>query len=376
MPITKLLHGTRCQNDGFILELNADGMSKIVFIIALLALCSCRNDEFGEVNNEITGSVDTTKEHVFVVCEGLYGSGTGDISLIDPENNSVTNNLFYSVNGFPAGDVAISLSFVDDFLYLVVNNSGKVIKLNGTSFQEVSSISNLVSPRYILPIGPNKLYVSIFNSQSIKVIDTQSLSISQSIHTGRSIEKMQRIGNEVWCANWSEYNSSLTNNVLLVIDSETDILVDSVIVGKEPNSLLLDSQNHLWVLCSGGYNHEEAARLICIDPSSRGIIQDFVFPVGSYPSRLCINSAGDKLFWIDTDIFQMQVNASELPEIPLIHDSGRLFYGLAIDPENDDIWATNAMDYMQSGFALRFSNIGLVLDSFQLGIIPGEIYFK
>lgn len=351
-------------------------MSKIAFIIVLLLFYSCTNDEFGEVNNEITGSVDTTKEHVFVVCEGLYGSGTGDISLIDPENNSVINNLFYSVNGFPAGDVAISLSFVDDFLYLVVNNSGKVIKLNGSSFQEISSLSNLVSPRYILPIGPNKLYVSIFNSQSIKVIDTQSLSISQSIHTGRSIEKMQRIGNEVWCANWSEYNSGLTNNVLLVIDSETDLLIDSIIVGKEPNSMVLDAHQHLWVLCSGGYNHEELPRLICIDPSNRSIIHDLIFASGSYPSRLCIDAAGTNLYWIDDHVWHMDINSSSLPESYFFPSNGRLLYGLAVNPKNNEIWITNAIDYMQEGFVLRCTVTGNLIDSVKVGVIPGEIYFK
>lgn len=156
----------------------------------------------------------------------------------------------------------------------------------------------------------------------------------------------------------------------------TDLIVDSLIVGKEPNSLVIDAYNNLWVLCSGGYNHEEPARLICIDPTSRDIVHDFIFNSGSYPSRLSIDGSGLNLYWIDGNVYKMNINDVALSANYFIPNNGRLFYGLAVNPLTNDVWVSNAVDYLQEGYMLKYSSLGHLQDSFKVGIIPGEIYFK
>ncbi len=47
---------------------------------------------------------------VFISCEGAFNANNGSISWYDPGSSEIVNNLFYSVNGRPAGDVVQSFA--------------------------------------------------------------------------------------------------------------------------------------------------------------------------------------------------------------------------------------------------------------------------
>ena len=89
---------------------------------------------------------------------------------------------------------------------------------------------------------------------------------------GRSTEEMVQYGSEVFVANWSGYNQTLKNNKVLIIDGIQDKMVDSITVGIEPNSMVLDHNNILWVLCSGGYENAVIPSLWKIDVATHEVI--------------------------------------------------------------------------------------------------------
>ena len=47
----------------------------------------------------------------------------------------------------------------------------------------------------------------------------------------------------------------------MVIDNTTDEVIDSIEVGIEPESMVIDKNNMLWVLCNGGWTRENFAEL-------------------------------------------------------------------------------------------------------------------
>ena len=75
----------------------------------------------------------------------------------------------------------------------------------------------------------------------------------------------------------------------------------------------------------------------------------------------------------------MPVNATALPDIPFISASDqsgtRIFYSLAINPVNSEVYAGDAIDYMQNGTIYRFSAQAVPIDTIPAGIIPGYICF-
>ena len=48
-------------------------------------------------------------------------------------------------------------------------------------------------------------------------------------------------------------------------------------------------------------------------------------------------------------MYRISVNSNNLPSSPFITSNGRNLYGLGIDPENGDIYLSDAIDYVQKG---------------------------
>lgn len=64
---------------------------------------------------------------MFVINEGNFGSGNASVSLFDPAKNEVVEDFYKTQNSAALGDVAQSMSRVNDNYYVVVNNSAKIL---------------------------------------------------------------------------------------------------------------------------------------------------------------------------------------------------------------------------------------------------------
>jgi hypothetical protein len=163
----------------------------------------------------------------------------------------------------------------------------------------------------------------------------------------------------------------------MIINTKTDKVIDSVEVGHEPESMVLDKNNKLWVLCSGGYSGQYNAELIAINTTTDEVDKRLVFPSKtSYPSSVQLNKTGDTLYYIDGAIWRMDIASSLLPVKPFFPASGRLYYKMGIDPVKEEIFITNAIDYQQKGYVLRLKTNGSLIDSSKADIIPGSLCFK
>ncbi len=348
----------------------------LFFLVVLLTLASCnKNNDFGEVTPHGPGY--NSGNGVFVINEGNFGYGNGSLSFLNLDSLSIYNDIFYQANQRPLGDVVQSMAISGDTGWIVVNNSAKIEIVDLTDISLKSTISGFTSPRFILPVSSEKAYVSDFVDDEISILNTQTFSIEGKINLGCSSEEMLLTDGKVFAAFWSNYGfSDLENNKLMVIDVVTDQLIDSVVVGKEPHSMALDNADKIWVLCSGGFAGDEKPSLWRIDPISLEVITSFIFTdINSSPTSLCINGAGDTLFYLNQGIFQLAIDAANLPSDPLIAEGQRLYYSLAIDPETSIIYATDAIDHQQRGLLLRYRPDGTIIDSFRAGIIPGRLVF-
>jgi YVTN family beta-propeller protein len=197
------------------------------------------------------------------------------------------------------------------------------------------------------------------------------------IEIGCSSEQMLLTHGKVFAAFWSNYGfAHLENNKLMVIDTSTNQLLDSVIVGKEPNSMVLDKDGKLWVLCSGGFASEAYPTLWRVDPASLTILSTFTFTdINTSPTSLSIDGAGETLFFLNQGIFQMSISDTALPALPLVAEDAHLLYSLAINPKSNEVFATDAIDYQQRGLVLRYQADGTFIDSFRAGLIPGAMVF-
>ena len=115
-------------------------------------------------------------------------------------------------------------------------------------------------------------------------------SISGYINLRRSSESIVIEGSNAYISNW------MGGMEVMVINTVNNKVVDSIMVGVEPESMVLDKNNMLWVLCNGGWARNNFAELIGINAVTNLIEKEFVFPTKvASPSCLQIDGMA-KLF--------------------------------------------------------------------------------
>jgi len=310
-----------------------------------------------------------------VVNEGMFGFGNGEVSFLDLQQDAISNGVFSSANGLMPGDIPFDLLRDGDVILLSVNQSSVLWVLQAYDFSVKFNILNVISPRSIAKISTHRYAVSSFANDSLYVVDlNQDVPQVTAIHTGKSTESMILHGNFLYVANWSAYGGNYDNTTVQMIHLPSLTVSGQIQVGKEPNSMVLDKNGNLWVLCSGGYMNEELPRLFVISTLSNSVVSEFVFSdISQSPNSLTINKAGDELYFLNQDIFSMHITNSILPTQAFIQRGNRNFYSLNASLLNNTIFATDAKDFQTPGQVLIFDGAGQLIDEYEAGIIPGKI---
>lgn len=344
-------------------------------LLLVVGATACMKWEYG--NQE---DITLPAHGLFIINEGNFQYGNATLSFYDPVSKTVENELFFRANAMKLGDVAQSMVIRDGVGWVVVNNSHVIFAIDINTGKEIGRIVNLTSPRYIHFLSDEKAYVTQIWDNRIFIVNPSTFSITGYIECPNmtmeqgSTEQMVQVGKYVYTNCWSYQNR------ILKIDTETDIVVDELEIGIQPTSLVLDKNNKIWTVTDGGYSGSpygyEAPSLYKIDPQTFTVEKSFRFSLGDAPSEVQLNGDGSKLYWINDDIWEMDVDKGTLPPRPFIAAKGTIYYGLTVDPVSGDVYVADAIDYQQQGQILRYSSGGELLDSFYVGIIPGAFCWK
>lgn len=350
---------------------------RIVLLAMLLLHTGCMKWEYGlEEEFDTSGS----PRGLFVCNEGNFQYGNATLSYYNPTTKEVENEVFYRANAMKLGDVCQSMIIRDGIGWVVVNNSHVVFAIDTRTFKEVGRITGLTSPRYIHFISDTKAYITQLWDNRIFVVNpkryeiTGYIEVSDMTMESGSTEQMVQWGKYLYVNCWSYQNR------ILKIDTTTDTVVDELTVGIQPTSLALDCNGKLWTVTDGGYEGSpygyEAPSLYCIDAENFTIERRFRFSLGDAPSEVQLNGARDRLYWINNDIWAMDVDAESLPSKPFLPYAGTIYYGLAVCPYSGDVYVADAIDYVQQGKIYRYSSAATLIDEFYVGIIPGAFCWK
>jgi YVTN family beta-propeller protein len=315
---------------------------------------------------------------VFIINEGNYSRVNASITFIDAKTDSVRQDIFKTVNNRDLGDVAQSMKILGSKGFIVVNNSNRIEVVSLTDFKTLASISGFSSPRYIEFVDSTKAYVTNMR-KNISVIDLKTMTVTKNISTPNWTESLLHYKQYMFVTCIGSFTETTANRKaqVYVIDTRVDSIIDSIPTGKEPVGITVDRKEKVWVLCTGGYDFYESPTLKRIDPDLRVVEKSFSFPAQQkVPSRLSINPSGDTLYYIYDGIFQMPANATALPGSALVPSNGHLFYGLAIHPKTARIYVSDAVDYVQNGYALMCNSAnGQIIHTYRAGRIPGSFCF-
>jgi hypothetical protein len=341
--------------------------NKLLVFMAVIALFST-SCETNDASKKETPS--QFQNGVFILNEGVFKMNNASLSFFSFDSAKVYNDVYAQLNGGKLGDVAQSMNIIDNKAFIVMNNSGKIVVLDLQTGKLIKEINGFTSPRYILPVSSEKAYVSDLYGSEIKIVNLVSLEISGKIPAFTSTEQMVLYKKNVFVCNWSN------GQAIEVINTESDTKIKEIKVSLEPGSMVMDVNHKIWVLCSGGFTGAQKPALVKIDAETQAIEKTFTFTKeGSYPSRLALNQTSDSLYFIDTDMYKMSTNATELPSTAFLLANGKVFYNLGINPKNGDIFVSDVKEYAQIGTVYQYTKSGNLLRKFDAGIIPSFFFF-
>ena len=347
----------------------------LTVILSATILISCQKDS-PTPNLPVGGLYENG---YFVTNEGNFGTGNGSVSFID-ENGLVSNNVFAQTNSFSLGDVVQSMQIINDHAYIVVNNSSKIEVANIDSMTYVTTINGLTSPRYILQVSAEKAYVSDWGIGGVHVVDLNTNTVISTINTGTGPEKMLIKDNKVFVCNVGGWG---LNNTVSVIDADNDLVITNIIVGDKPNSIVEDASGYIWVLAGGNTEYdanwnviaETPGELTKINSVTNSVEESVIFEVGDHPKGLIINESGNTLYFSNgswsKSVYEYDTYNNTLLTNPIISKD---FYSLGFN--NNYIYALDVKDFVQNGWSFRYTTNGELVDSTEVGIIPGGFCFR
>lgn len=340
-----------------------------ILLLLPLLLWQCDDDS----NSPDRSAEDPAQDQVLILNEGTFNNGNASLGIYQPDSQDVIRNVFRNRNDRPLGDVFQSMRFVQQKGFMVINNSGKIEVVDSATLASVGVIRDLPSPRYLQPVGGGRGYVSNFtqaDESELSIVSLDGLQKTGSIRTGGWTGNMTRAAGRIWVP-------EVKKGWLLAIDPATDAVTDTVKLRVEVQQVVRDAENQLWALGNGGIDDSVTPALYRIDPEARAVTQTLAFSSkDESPGNLTLNGSRDTLYYTNQGIYRMPIQQTQLPQSPLIEAQNRSFYGLSIDPESGEIYATDALDFVQNGEVYRFDAAGgQLIHQFEGGIIPRGFVF-
>ena len=345
------------------------GLWPVCFLLA-----SCQKP-----NNNNPAPSGNYQHGVWFIDEGLFYAGNASLDFYHLDKDTLETNVFENINGKPLGDVFQSMYHFNGQYYLVVNNSNEIIVANDKTLKVSTVIPDIIYPRYFLPVNSQKAYVTDNTDEAINIIDLQTNKVS-----GQITYDPKPKPDSVW-ASWTEQMVQYNNNVyvaavktgkLLIINSLTDKITDTISLSIGLKDLVLDAKHRIWALCDGTLaNPFINSKLFCLDTTGK-LLEGYTFPnISTGAGNLILNATADTLFYICGGVYKMAINQTSLPIASIIDGSGHNFYGLGVNPSNSDIYVGDALNFTQPGIVFQYSSTGKLLKIHHSGVAPNGFLF-
>jgi len=323
----------------------------ILFGAFLLGACDPK------IENQIQSPTNTNKGFL-IGNEGNFQWGNASLSLYDNTQNILYKDIYSSVNKQALGDVLQSIYSYQNLYYLVVNHSSKIEAIDAIDFKKSFTLNGFVSPRYMLAKNKQKAYVSDMQANGVYVVNLEAKKIEKTIPLAGWNEQMILIENTLFVC-------SKNSNYLYLINTETDIVSDSILVAKGANSICLDASNKIWVACGGSLTNYPGY-LFQIDPSNKKVSKQFTFKTGEAPTAIAFENSNNALYYLNGSLFKLNAQDSILPSIAIIEKAKSNFYGFNIIDQQ--LVLSDVKDFVQSSEISIYELTGKKLKSVTGGI--------
>ena len=246
-----------------------------LFFAVLFAACTDDDDNGGEIPMP-----EVNKVKMIVVNEGLFNTGTADISVVYEDGTTIWN-AFERANGVPMGDVAQSITYINGKYFVALNGSGKIEVVEPETFKSIGTIlyTQKGKPRFMAPINDTVAIVSDIQGQLVRV-NTSDYSVIEYIPlaTNWGVEKIVKIGDKLFGANPAGKGIAVFD-IDNISEAGKRIIPALVKDNAKTSKMNLDKNNKLWVLTTGTNTQKESCVFWnCIDPDTEEVLDVVEIP--------------------------------------------------------------------------------------------------
>lgn len=369
-------------------------MRKIIYIVfALIVLNACRDEK--EIVTPSTEQVTSTAQNIggfYLLNEGNMGSNKSTLDYFDYETGVYMRNIYAQANPTMVqelGDVGTDVEIYGSKLYAVINCSNLIEVMDAHTSQHRGTI-NIPNCRYVRfqgeygyatsYAGPVTISPTYEQRGYVAKFDTATLQIVDTCIVGFQPDELEIVNQKIYVANSGGYMSPNFDNTISVIDIDTFQEIKRITVAPNLFRLKTDNYNQLWVSSRGNYKNV-ASKLYCIDLTTETLSDSIDIPVGGF------DILGDSLFVygnnsISTENYSYTIVDTKTHQIitdNFITDGTdaeiKVPYCLKINSQSNEIFISDAKDYVSPGRLYCFDTKGEVKWSVVTGDIPSDIAF-
>ena len=368
----------------------------ITTIMSILLVSSCRKEEeiIKSTTTDVGGKKDNDIKGFFLLNEGNMGSNKASLDYYDYTTGHYHKNIYAERNPGVVkelGDVGNDIQIYGDKLYAVINCSHfiEVMDVNTAKHIDVVSIPNC---RYIA-FKDKYAYISSYAGPVqlgddrlglVAKVDTATLEIVDSCIVGRQPDELVVVGDKLYVANSGGYTANNYDNTVSVIDLNNFEEIKKIEVAINLHRLELDRFGYLWVSSRGDY-YDTPSKTFVIDSKTDEVVQEFALLPNS-DMTIC----GDSLYVYSAEYSKkhetntvtyaiVNTKTREIVSRSLIKDGSdkdiEIPYSISVNPKTKEFFVTDAKDYVTPGKLHCYSPEGKLKWSVITGDIPAHIVF-
>ena len=348
-----------------------------------MSFTACSDDD----DDEPGPIVDPTAENLtYILNEGSWGGNNAEISLYYQMASSpyVESNYFQKMNGKKMGDVANAMIEEDDHLYVLLNGSRYVARLDMACKEEARYTFPATEgePRCI-EVEDGYVYVTQYGGQVSK-INVKDMTLVSTFKGGDNLEGIVEKDGKLYVANSYKQNGSGNfeyNKEVLVIDAKTMQQTGSIQVVVNPTKIY-EINDRIYVLSQGNYKDIQAA-LQVIDTkagTAKSITNAAKITEGNNNLIYGVRSVYDASWQLTNSFFTYNPSTGAVSESSFLQDAPSSFstaaiYLLEVDEDRGLIYVGTS-DYVTNGTIYQFDRNGKLLQSFDSGgLNPSAMIF-
>lgn len=341
---------------------------------ALMAGCELLSESPDDTPNPPAG--------VYVANQGNFSDANGTITLYNPESKTVTQDALPNL-----GTIIQSITFIGDQGYVMSNSANRIDVFNAGNQTRTAQITDINSPRYMVPVGSSEAYVTNLMNGTVTVLNTETNTVKDSIAVGANPEGIAVANGKAFVANSGFGNGSTVS----VIDLQDHAVTDTLDVACDgPRFAATDAENEVWVFCTGKTVYDEnwqpvdqtngAIRIL--DAESNTIIKQIpingqIATAGPGQDAYLSNPANAAFVVVEKEkVLRFDTSTNTGPTevaLPSGDDIGAVAYSLT----EDHLYVGRTPSFTEAGTVEIYSpGDTTVVSSFDAGIAPSYIAFK